>query len=114
MSEFSFIVLKLAVSLAIILITTYLLPYLKSKVSNERWTEILTVVETAVYAAEQTLEGGPVKKEEVTKFVSQWLSDHGIDITAEQLDRLIESAVFEMNGKVKHTKNTDKDVDDGR
>lgn len=61
------------------------------------------MVEIAVKAAEQTIKGsgqGAVKKDEVIKFVSKWMIAHGVLITEEQLDQLIEAAVFNMKREV--------------
>lgn len=57
------------------------------------------MVALAVRAAEQTITGqgqGAVKKAEVIKFVSEWLYGKGINITEDELDQLIEAAVYSM------------------
>ena len=57
------------------------------------------MVEVAVRAAEQTIKGsgqGAAKKEEVIKFVTDWMMEHGVTITYDQLEQLIEAAVFNM------------------
>ena len=40
---------------------------------------------------------GKAKKAQVIAFVSAWLAEHDMYITEEQLDKLIEAAVFTMN-----------------
>jgi hypothetical protein len=58
------------------------------------------MVEVAVRAAEQTIKGsgmGAVKKEQVLEFVSFWMLEHGVNISQDQLNQLIEACVFNMN-----------------
>ena len=53
----------------------------------------------AVKAAEQTFKepgSGKAKKAEVIRFVSEWLTKHGMKVTDEELSQLIEAAVYQM------------------
>jgi hypothetical protein len=56
------------------------------------------MVEIAVRAAEQSLknETGEFKKSEVLAYVCHWLEQSGIKVEMEQLDKLIECAVYQM------------------
>lgn len=99
MNDVTFMILKVIVSVATALITVYLIPYIKSQTKTKRQEEVLSMVEVAVRAAEQTLNSGKVKKAEVVTFVTSWLDQRGIKITEEQLDKLIESAVYSMNNE---------------
>lgn len=99
MNDITFMILKIVVSVAIALVTGFLIPYIKNQTNIMQNEELLAIVKIAVQAAEQTLKGGEVKKADVVKFVSDWLTEHGIKITAEQLDKLIESAVYAMNNE---------------
>lgn len=77
-------------------ITYIIVPYFKSKTTKEQRESIAFWVRVAVNAAEQIYDEkgqGKVKKEYVIKF----LSDKGITLTLEQLDVLIEAAVYELN-----------------
>ena len=100
MNELTFNILKIVVSVAAALVATYLVPYIKAKTAETKYERLLHVVATAVRAAEQTIKGsdkGSLKKEEVMGFVTSWMAQHGIGITEEQLDQLVESAVYSMN-----------------
>lgn len=102
MNELTFNILKIVVSISAALISAYVIPLLRAKLADMKYQRLLEVVETAVKAAEQTITGsgmGHVKKEEVLNFVRSWLLSHGIVITEEQLDQLIEAAVYAMNNK---------------
>lgn len=77
-------------------ITSILVPYIKSRTTLQRQENIAFWVSVAVNAAEQVFAGsglGEKKKEYVVEF----LDGKGIKISAEQLDALIEAAVFELN-----------------
>ena len=103
MNDVTFNILKIVVTVATALISAYVIPLLKAKLQEAKYARLLEMVEIAVRAAEQTIKGsgmGNVKKDEVVKFVTEWMLDHGIHITQEQLDQLIEAAVFSMNREV--------------
>lgn len=100
MNELTFNFLKIVVAISAALISAFVVPFLKEKVADIKYQRLLEVVELAVKAAEQTIKGsgmGPVKKDEVITKVTKWIVSHGILITEEQLDQLIEAAVFNMN-----------------
>lgn len=99
MNELTFNILKIVVSVSAALISAYVIPLLKAKLAESKDRRLLEIVEIAVRAAEQTIGSGhgSVKKDEVIEFVTCWMVQHGIQITNEQLDQLIEAAVFELN-----------------
>lgn len=104
MNEITFNILKIVVSISAALISAYVIPLLKQKIAESKDRRLLEMVEIAVRAAEQTIKGsgtGALKKEEVIGDVTKWMVSHGILITEEQLDNLIEAAVFELNKKNK-------------
>ena len=99
MDELTFMILKVIVSIATALITVYLIPYIKSQTKNKQQEELLAMVDVAVKAAEQSIKNGQTKKLEATEFVTKWLNERGIKITEDQLDKLIEAAVYTMNNE---------------
>lgn len=98
MDDVTFMILKIVVSVAAALVSAYLIPYIRARTSQSTRDSVAEMVEIAVLAAEQTIGDGQgkAKKEEVIAFVSRWLTEHGVKITDEQLDALIESAVYRM------------------
>ena len=98
MSEITFTILKIVVSVCAALVTVYLIPYIKTLKEDKRYASLMDMVEVAVKAAEQTIGSGQgaIKKEEVENFVTEWMVDNGIKISYEQLSQLIESAVYAM------------------
>ena len=98
MNDVLFEILKAVVVLAVILITRYAVPYLKQIVDNSKYEWVMKMVDVAVKAAEQTIKDGEKdKKTIVTKFIKSQLIQKNISISDEQLDNLIESAVYAMN-----------------
>ena len=101
MDDLTFIVLKIVVSVSAALISAFVIPLLKEKITDMRYQRLLDMVEIAVRAAEQVIGdgNGHIKKDEVIKFVTDWMASHGIRVTEEQLDQLIEAAVYSMNNE---------------
>ena len=102
------------IAIVLILVSTYLIPLIKNKIGEDKFNEVATWVKFAVLKAEQVLtaETGEQKKEYVLSFIDELLEENNIDISAEQLDVLIESAVKEMNiaqNKIKKIETTEKE-----
>ena len=100
MNDILFNVLLVVVMVLSILLTTYVIPFLKAKIKNSEYDALLDTVFRAVRAAEQKITEsgmGQVKKAQVIAYVKNWLEARKITITEEQLDTLIEAAVFIMN-----------------
>ena len=89
-------IIELVLTIILALITAFVIPWLKEKIGDAKSEQILKWVETAVKAAEQLYKGsgrGVVKK----SFVVDFLNEKGIDIDQDSLDKLIESAVLDLN-----------------
>lgn len=94
MNDITYLIVRCIVVVLATIISVYVIPYIKSKLDDAKYKDLLEAIKTAVQAVEQTMEGGQVKKEEVVKYISVYLMQHKIDITPDQLDKLIESAVY--------------------
>ena len=82
-----------------IIITKEIVPYIKSIKLTAEQEAVLEIVETAVKAAEQTIKEsgqGAAKKKQVIAYISYQLMLKGIHITEEEIDKLIEAAVYAM------------------
>lgn len=103
MNDLTFNLLKIVISIATALIAAYLVPFIKNRLHNDKNAELYQMVNIAVLAAEQTIGAGEgkLKKEEVIKFVTNWMLERGIVITDEQLSQLIEACVYTMNKELK-------------
>mgnify|MGYP001467774096 CR=1 FL=1 len=88
------------VALIAVLITAFLIPWIKSRTSAQQRDDIMMWVRIGVAAAEQTFVGygrGAEKKEYVLRF----LKDRGFTVDAEGVTSaivaMIEAAVLELN-----------------
>lgn len=100
MNDLTFNILKIVISVCVALITYKVIPYIKCRMQSARYAELLEMIDIAVRAAEQTVSGsgmGVLKKDNVVIFLNKWLYEKGIKISQEQLNHLIEAAVFNMN-----------------
>lgn len=99
MNEVLFEILKAVVLLALILIVRYAVPWIKLQVEGTKYDWLIEWAEIAVRSAEQTITGsktGAEKKAIVTKFLKEQLQAKNISISDEQLNTLIEAAVYEL------------------
>ena len=102
MNDILYEVLKSVVVLVLILITRYAIPYLKQKIENSKYDWVVKWVDIAVRSTEQTIFGdkmGLERKTIVTRFIKKLLLQKNIALSDEQLDNIIESAVFAMKNK---------------
>ena len=102
MNEVLFNVLLFITILCLTALTGTIIPWLKAQIHDSEYSELLDAVEQAIRKAEQKIKGvkqGAVKKAQVVAFLRDWLGRHSIKITEEQLDTLIEAAVWSMNNE---------------
>jgi LL-H family phage holin len=104
MNDITFAILKIVVSVCAAILTYvltyYVVPYIKTLCQEKRYKALFDAVMTGVQAAEQTIKEpgqGDYKKAEVIAFVSDWMMEHGIKISQDELSQLIECAVFSMH-----------------
>ena len=82
------------------IITTFVVPYIKSKTTAAQQNQINAWVKIAVSAAEQ-IYNGPGRGEDKKKYVVEWLRQHGVTVDADKLDAMIEAAVYDLkNGAI--------------
>lgn len=101
MDELLYNIIKLLIIITITVFMRYGVPFLKQCIENSKMNGLMKWVGIAVDAAEQTIKqsgAGAEKKAIVTKFLKEILTAKNISISDEQLNNLIEAAVFAMNG----------------
>lgn len=84
------------VSMVFAIIGIFLIPFVESKVGEEKFKDISKWVRIAVNAAEQIYNEsgmGEVKKE----YVLEFLKKRGITMDIDSVDALIESEVYKLN-----------------
>lgn len=88
-------VIYIVMSLAIVIVTRYLVPYLKARLSAVNQEELIQLIENLVQAAEQLFtaeKSGEQKK----AYVVDALAKDGVEIT-ESVNAMIESAVYSLD-----------------
>ena len=92
-------VIVLIISVISLLITGVFVPYVRTKVSGDKLSNIYTLVKIAVNAAEQLY--GSKTGEKKKQYVIEYLAGKGIyvdvDIIASEFNAMIESAVYELS-----------------
>ena len=98
MNEILFEVIKVVVMVAALVITRYLVPWLKEKIGTDKLAVAEKWARYAVLKAQQVLwdETGKDRKAYVTEFLKEILIAKNIALSDEQLDVLIEAAVKQM------------------
>ena len=98
--DFTLYLIRIAITASIILITRYAIPAIKAYISNSKYAWIASVIIDAVEQAEQTIKeekAGAKKKATVIEVVCAIFHKAGVEVPTEQIDSIIESAVFSMN-----------------
>lgn len=88
-------IMEAVAALAMAIITTFVVPYIKSKTTLEQQSQLNEWVRIAVTAAEQVYEG-PGQGDRKKAYVLTWLAGHGIAVDEDKLDAMIEAAVYEL------------------
>lgn len=83
------------VAVIALLITTYLIPFIKSKFNSQKQAEVNQWIKIAVTAAEQIYQGAD-RGEEKKQYVIAWLAARNIKYDADRIDAMIEAAVYEI------------------
>ena len=98
MNDIIFEIVKVVVMVAALVITRYLIPWLKEKIGADKLAVAEKWARYAVLKAQQVLweQGGQDKKAYVTEFLKEILMAKNIALSDEQLDVLIEAAVKQM------------------
>lgn len=77
-----------------LIISTYLIPWLKTKLTAEQLTYAKTAVEVAVYAAEKAYGAG--KGEQKLKYVQDVLAARGVELDTIALMSLVDASIKKM------------------
>ena len=95
-------VTECALTVIVLLVSAYLIPWLKTKISEEKLKELEKFCEQAVRAAEQLYkpEEWKLKKDYVTQLVTEKANSLGIGLNEAEIDAVIEGVV----NYVKHNK----------
>ena len=76
------------------LITRYVIPWIKSKLSDKQYNDLKTLIRVGVFAAEQLFTSD--KWKEKKQYVVDLLKENGYDVDVASVDALIEATVREL------------------
>ena len=98
MSDICFEGLKILVMVAVLVLTRYVLPWVKSKVNSEKLNLVAQWAYKAVLMVQQTMKttDGKEKKAIVTQFLKEILQEKNITLSDAQIEILIEAAVKQI------------------
>ena len=91
----NYTILEVTLSIAVILVTAFLIPFLRDKKSGQEWQEVLNKVEIAVSAAEQIFEYQDNDKK--YNYVDKIIASKFPALSVYERQMLIERTVQEFN-----------------
>lgn len=96
-------IMQAVVSLAAILISIYLIPFIKQKLGAEKLNKVLTWVETLVACADQIYQRheGEAKKQYVIERLTCILKQYNLTVDMQVLEDLIEAEVLRLHSELK-------------
>ena len=98
MSDICFEGLKILVMVAVLVLTRYVLPWVKSKADSEKLNLVIPRADDVVLMVQQTMNicDGDEKKAMVTQFLKEILQEKNITLSDAQIEILIEAAVKQI------------------
>jgi len=105
--DFAAIIIKIIFALLSVAITYFIIPFLTEITEKYQNEKIDSFIKDSVIAAEQVIKGdkkGAEKKAKVLSAVTNWLNEHHINLSGEEIDDMIESMVYMLNHSEVFTK----------
>lgn len=97
-------IVEVVIGAAVVIVVRYIIPWIKSQIESSEYKWLYDIVLDAVQYAEQTVPGlktGAEKKALVTRLVCDALERKSLNISEEQVNAIIESAVYVMKRESK-------------
>lgn len=89
------------ITVLVAILTIFVIPWIKSKVSAEDLAEIMKWVKIAVQAAEMIYKESGMGKAKKA-YVISFLNDLGVKFDDKKIDNMIESAVLELKKEIEN------------
>ena len=93
MNELATVALKCLIMIITTAITAVVIPYIRTRIGNDRWDKLKEITECAVRFAEQTMKDNKFKKEYVYKYILLKAEEFGLKLTEQDIDVLVEGVV---------------------
>lgn len=94
-------IMTAVIALLSAVITTFFIPWLKTKLDANKWDKLVNVVGIAVNAAEQIFKGSG-RGDEKLAYVLNYLNEQGYKVDDATLRNVIEDAVFKIGEAAKN------------
>ena len=97
-------IIQIVIVLIGTIITSFLIPWIKSKTTQEQWWTVQNIAKVAVYAAEVLYKGsgrGQEKLEYVMTYIKEFCSEKGIYLNDDAMRQPVENMVKKMNDEEK-------------
>lgn len=92
-------ILEAVIGVIAAVITVFIIPWIKNKVSAAKWENLNAYAETFVKCAEMTFKGtglGKDKKKWVIEKLTEIAEEHGLKFSADAIEAAVENAVKNM------------------
>lgn len=100
MTELFYEGFDILLQILLLVIGALLVPYIKHKIGEARYYQIIEMVDIGVAAAEQifrNMDKGEVKNNARYEYVAKYLRDKGVKIDDSEVKAMIEGAVLRIN-----------------
>ena len=96
-------IVQAIIAIVVTVASMYLIPFIKSKVENEKLSQIIMWIETLVACADQIYERhqGAEKKAYVIERINAILAQHNLHLDLRAIEDLIEAAVLKLHSELK-------------
>lgn len=91
-------IIEAVIALAVSVITAFVIPWIKSKTTNEQRKKLVAWVKIAVAAAEQIFKGSG-RGAEKKQYVLDFLNSNGITYNEDTVNAAVEAAVKQLNNE---------------
>ena len=91
-------IVNAVIALIAAIITTFLIPCIRSKTTAQQREELVAWVKIAVAAAEQIYKGKG-RGDEKKQYVLDFLEDNGFTVNEDSVNAAVEAAVKQLNGE---------------
>ena len=82
------------------IITYQVIPLIRSRLNESQQAKLKQWIQIAVSAAEQLSKTGSISKDERKQYVLNFLNDRGLTINLDEIDAMIEAAVYDLPSKL--------------
>ena len=100
--------LNALIAVAAVLITAFLIPWIKSRTTTAQREDINAQVKIGCAAAEQLYNSGQIQNKKA--YVLQFLAQKKLKVNTDELDKMIEAAVLEINKEWADNEATNRDA----